>query len=134
MDIMEKYFVDSRTDKIDLEDDQWVSIKSQLSIADQDMLKRSLIEVEIDATPGLNRSERRRRQKAGESNTSIKIRPSTIALLEVAIVDWSFVDNDNNKLPITTEWIGRLKPEWANLIEDAVEERNSPLQAAATPQ
>ena len=134
MGIMEKFFVDGMTDRILLGDEQWVEIKKKFSIADQDALKQQLLEIELNATPGLSRGERRRRAKDGEVQHNVKVRPSTVALLRVAIVDWSFTDKDNNKIPITPEWIGCLKDEWAYILEDAIEERNNPLSEQVTPQ
>ena len=135
--IIGKYFTDTQVDRILLEDDQWIDIKKKLSIADQDALKCRLMEIDIDTSAlpeGLNRSERRRQARAGGTKLNAKYRPSTAALLEIGIVDWSFVDEDNNKLPVTPEWIGRLSPEWAYKIEDELEARNTPLAQPATPQ
>ncbi len=134
-----KWFVEeNETDTIILdegaEEEAWVKIKTTLSIADQDQLGQLLMEIKIDAgnPEGLSRAERRRRAKDGK-NIDAQLRPSTVALLQVSIVDWSFTDENANKIPITPERIGRLKPRWANQIEEAID-INNPLEGQTTPQ
>jgi len=134
---MNKWFVDSETERILLEegtpDEQWVDIKARLSIADQDTLGQLLFDVKVDTgnPDGLNRAERRRRAQRGDS-LSASFKPSTVALLQVSIMDWSFLDEQNNKIPVTPEMIGRLRPEWANRIEEEIDARN-PLAVQTTP-
>jgi len=129
MNSLSKWFIDSEKERIYLDQDDldgaWVDIKAKLSIGDQDTLGQLLFDIKVDTgnPDGLPRSERRRRARQGESiNASYK--PSTVALLQVAIVDWSFLDDNNDKVPITPEWIARLKPEWANRIEEEIDQRN----------
>ena len=133
-----KWFVESETERVILgegtDDVQWVDIKAVLSVADQDRLGQLLFDIKIETgnPDSLSRGERRRRAKAGK-NVEAQFKPSTVALLEVAIVDWSCLDKDNNKIPITTEWIGRLKPVHAAVIEEAID-INNPLEEPNTPQ
>ncbi len=134
-----KWFVDeSETDTVILDegsdDEQWVKIKTVLSIADQDALGQLLMEVKVNTEElaGLPRAERRRLAKEGKTMNA-QYKPSTVALLQVSIVDWSFLDVNNNKIPLTAERIGKLKPEWANQIEEAID-FNNPLEAPTTQQ
>jgi len=130
---MNKFFVENDTERIDLEDGQWVDVKAKLSIGDQDMLGQLMMEIKIDTKTGagLPRAERRRQAKNG-ANLDASFKPSTVALLQVSIVDWSFLDKDNNKIPVTPEWIAKLKPEWANHIEEELDRLN-PLTEPKTP-
>ena len=132
-----KWFVESETERIILgegtDDVEWVDIKAVLSVADQDRLSQLLFDIKVETgnPDSLSRAERRRRAKSGK-NVDAQFKPSTVALLEVAIVDWSFLDKDNNKIPITTEWIVRLKPVHAAVIEEAID-INNPLEEPNTP-
>lgn len=132
-----KWFTDeSEVDKVILDegsdDEAWVEIKRRLNIADQDQLGQLLMKIEVKTgnPENLNRAERRRKAKAGE-NMDAQFKPSTVALLQVSIVDWSFTDSANNKIPITPERIGRLKPHWASQIEEAID-LNNPLEDLTT--
>jgi len=93
-----KWFVESEKERITLdegsEEEQWVDIKSKLSIADQDHLGQLLMEIKIDTSNsnGIPRAERRRLAKEGKTMDA-QFKPSTVALLQVSIVDWSFVDS-----------------------------------------
>jgi hypothetical protein len=126
---MNKWFVESETERVYLEEDvengQWVDIKALLSIGDQDQLSQLLLDVKLDTSnpEGLSRGERRRRAKQG-GNVDASFKPSTVSLLQVSIVAWSFLDNNGAAVPVTPHWIGKLKPEWANLIEEEIDARN----------
>ena len=117
-----KYFLEVETDRITLEDAEWVDIKRRLTIGDQDTLGDKLMQVELDST--LTKEQRRRKKQAGEFPGTAKFRPSTVALLEVSIVDWSFAYADGTKVPLTSEMIGKMDPALANLLEEAIDERN----------
>lgn len=117
-----KYFVTPEVDRIKLGDDEWVDIKRRMSVADQDTLSQRLFEIEVDQN--MTRAERRRRRSDGASALKQRFRPSTVEVLAVAIVDWSFTDDDGNKVPVSHEMIGRLDPEIAMHLEDEIELRN----------
>ena len=132
------YFTDpTETTHIDLDDGKaWVKIKKQLSIGDQDRLGDLMLQIEMDTSNpnGLSRGERRRQAKASDgSNMNARFKPSTAALLEVAIVAWSFTDPTGAPYPVTRTMIDRLKPEWASLIEEEVDHLN-PLGKPITPE
>ena len=135
---MNKYFVDSEIAHVILSegtpDEAWVDVKALLSIGDQDTLSQKLLDVTLDTSnpEGLSRSERKRRARQSGAALNASFKPSTVALLEVAIVAWSFADNEGNKIPVTAEWIAKLKPEWANQIEEEIDSRN-PLAGPTTP-
>lgn len=102
--------------------DQWIEIKSVLSLADHDRLKASLVQMEIKAT---TRAESRRLRAAGESPVDTTYNPSTAALLHLAIVDWSFVDNNTGeKVAITLDIIGQMAPSLALELEAEIDKRN----------
>jgi hypothetical protein len=118
-----KFFTDpEETVLVDLEDGQWVRIKAQFSVADQDYVNQRLFDTEVEqGSRGQGRQGRAlARQKSREEGTRTKFnfRPSTQVVLERAIRSWSF------DLPLTPENIGNLLPEVAALIEDAVNDRN----------
>jgi len=130
---MDKYFVNDDTHTVELDDENWVKIKRQLSIADQDKLGELMLNIEMDTNVDSSLSRGERRRQAREKGTSIKsatMRPSTAAILQVSIVEWSFTDPHGASIPITPTMIGRLKTEWANLISDEVDALNPlPVQA-----
>lgn len=121
-----RYFVDSEVDRIDLEDGDWVDIKAKLSIADQDKLSEMMLDIQVDTTP-TNRAERRRRRDSGQSNYNATFRPSTSALLQVSVVDWSFTYEDGSKVPLNPEMINKMDARLANQLEAEINDRN-PLQ------
>ena len=122
-----KYFVNAEVDRISLEDNEWVDIKHRLSIRDQDLIGEKLMEIELDTNT--SREERRRRRQAGEFPGKAKFKPSTVVLLEMSIVDWSFTYPDGNKVPVTVEMIGKMEPELANRLEEEIDQRNPLSQA-----
>ncbi len=123
-------------DTIMLDDEkEWVKIKKILSIGDQDRLSEMLFSVKVNTSnlEGLNRAERRRRAKADGISTDATFKPSTAALLEVSIVEWSFKDGTGVPVPLNRPMIDRLKPEWAAYIEEEIDKRD-PLGKPLTPQ
>jgi len=123
MTMRHKYFVDSEVDRIDLGDGEWVEIKSKLSIGDQDKLSEMMMTIEVDTAPA-NRSERRRRKDSGQSNYNATFKPSTSALLQVSIVDWSFTYESGEKVPLTPEMVNRMDAKLANQLEEEINDRN----------
>ena len=130
-----KYFVDAEVDRIPLEDGDWVDIKHRLSIRDQDLIGEKLMEIELDTST--SREERRRRRQAGEFPGKAKFKPSTVVLLEMSIVDWSFTYPDGSKVPVTVEMIGKMEPALANQLEEEIDQRNplsqTPQSSTSTP-
>ena len=118
---MTKWLLPLETERLRIpgDEDEWIEIKKRFTVQDQDALKEKLVEVEFD---GLNREERRRLQRQG--GIRARYRLSTVALLSVAIVDWSFKDERGNKIPVTEENIGRLDPSLAAWLEDEIDKRN----------
>lgn len=123
-----KFFANAETARVDLGDGEWVDIKAQLSVADQDALAQKLFEVEM---VGFNREERRRLKNSG-GTPPIRYKYSTVALLIVGLVDWSLKGDDGNKIPITEATVGSLLPEVAAKIYDAIDQRN-PFGAGSSP-
>lgn len=107
-------------DRIVLEDGEWVEIKRRLSIGDRDRISNRLLEIEMQPQ---QRGQRRNRN-SGSNNLTARVRPSTVVLLATSIVDWSFLDEHNNKLPITEEQISLMSTELADLLEEEINARN----------
>lgn len=106
---MSKWFVDSReVDRIHLEDGQWVDIKRRLSIGDMERLEAVVLGVEFG--------------KGAEVTGTLK--PFRTALLQIAIVDWSFTDANGQKLPINRDTIGQMSMELAERLLDEINKRN----------
>jgi hypothetical protein len=120
---MSRWIVEEEIDRLDLGDKEWIDIKSKMTIADQDLLAQRLVEVESIES---NREERRLAKRTGNTSKILKtkFRPSTAVLLEIAIVDWNLVNKAGEKIPLTTENIGRLDPSLAGWLEDKIEDRN----------
>ena len=133
---MNKYFINPNdTDTIELDGGQeWVKVKKTLSIGDQDRLSEMLFNVKIDTTttPGLDRGSRRRQAKENPgANMDARFKPSTAALLEIAILEWSFKTEVGIPLPLTRANIDLMRPEWANMIEENIDILN-PLVEPST--
>ncbi len=118
-----KFFVGDEVDRIPLEDDNWVDLKRKLTIGDQDVLAQRLFDVEM---VGLNREERRKLQKGSDGGGQMRARymHSTVALLHVAIVDWSFTNGTGEKIPLNEQSLRRLDPEVANFLYEEIDKRN----------
>ena len=117
-----KVFYENQKERIDLEDGEWVDIKHKLTIGDQDALGDKLMNIELD-TKG-TREERRRLRQSGNFPGKVAFKPSTAAILEIAILDWSFTYEDGSKVPITSEMIRKMDPVLANRLEDEIDQRN----------
>ena len=117
-----KYFIDEEKERIDLDDGEWVDIKSKLTIGDQDDLGDRLMHIELD-TKG-SREDRRRARQSGNFPGKVSFKPSTAAILEISILDWSFSYPNGTKVPITLEMIKKMDPIIANKLEDEINQRN----------
>lgn len=125
----DKFFVDSEAFRIDLEDSQWVEIKSEMSIGDWEIYEAGLLQIEAEATVASNRAERRARGRQVTAAPSFKLRAGYLALLEINILRWSFPQEP------TKEQISRLREPVASRILATIDERNpsNPLgRASAT--
>ena len=135
---MNTYFINPNdTNIIELDEGkEWVKVKKSLSIGDQDRLGDMLFNVKIDttATPGLDRGSRRRLAKENPgANMDARFKPSTAALLEISILEWSFKNETGIPLPVTRANIDLMRPEWANMIEEKIDILN-PLVEPSTPE
>ena len=130
---MNKWFVDVRdTNRVNLDDGEWIDIKRNLSAADQDYLARETISLELNVgeisedevptteAPTVNlRSSRRRREQAEKKIKTAKMMPAVLPLLRAIIVDWSFCDERGKKVPVNDANVGNLKREISNIVQDA---------------
>jgi len=111
--------------QIDFPDGSWVRVKKQLSVADYDRIQQGLVEIEGIGS-GMNRAERRamrggQGQQQGQQQAEgikAKFRPSTVLLLTISILSWSFTR------PVTPETIATLSQATARHIESVVDELN----------
>ena len=124
VEIQSKFFSSkNEVHRIELEEAQWVDIKSHLAVADQDFINQRLMDVDYEdqqdeSIVGLSRAEIRRRRRESPAKIKATFKPSTQVLLEVAIVNWSF------SMEVNPENIGALQPWVAEIIEDEVNARN----------
>ena len=130
---MNKFFVqDVESNKVTLTkeqipelEDQWVVIKEKLSTKDQSNLQSRLYSIEIEQTQ-LSRAERRRQGRQNNQATQkITMNSQVPIVLELAILDWSFTDDETGaKIPVTFDNIEKLLPIIADGIYDAVDQNN----------
>lgn len=124
---MNKWFVDAKeTVRVNLEDEQWIDIKTSISSSEQDFLARETTDVQFDVgqdeegdVTTNTRSQRRRRQRNAKRFKQAKMIPGLTPLLKVIIVAWSFVDESGFPIPVTMENIGNLRREVGNKVQDA---------------
>lgn len=125
------FFTNSEdTIKVDLADKQWVEIKALMSIGDWERYNSSM--VSLQSTGGSGNREQRRggfRSKNTNDDTVGKLSAGWMELLRINIVSWSFDGVNLNK-----DNISKLKPEWTDVIIDAIDEANprSPLAATSS--
>ncbi len=130
---MPTYFVDpNKVDRIEIEGGEWIDIKSKLSIHDQDLLNQRLVEIEKVITSTKRGKGFRNSNNSDVGEITAKFRPSSQALLEIAIVNWSFKDSEGKEIPVTFDNIGRLETWVAHIIEDEVDSRNPLAQEITT--
>jgi hypothetical protein len=123
MGIQNKYFVDDSNviivnlSEIDEGSLDWIKIR-QLSVGDREKITEAAWEVTF---PAMNREQRR---AARNTSPNIAIKAATIKALSLSIVDWSFTNGNNEKIPISPETIAKLKPSISNFLEEKIEELN----------
>lgn len=118
--VSSKYFTSATdTERIDIDDDNWVDIKSKLSISDHDRMTAKMVELEY-----VTSSNGTRKRDRNKSPIKANFRPSTQFLLQLAITDWSFKDDAGKKITLDYEHIGLLRADVAIVIEEAIGERN----------
>ena len=122
---MNKWFVDAKeTSRIDLDDGEWIDIKTSISSSEQDFLANESMDVRLDLSQDedegkpQSRSTKRRRERVSKKITTAKMIPGMTPLLQVLIVAWSFKNTDGTPIPVTSENVGNLKREIANLVQD----------------
>ena len=118
------------TQRVPLDDGQWVDLKAELSMGDLQTLQREVLHLNFTNEGIPNRAQRRRAQQSGDAPMTAEYNPNNVLLLHLAIVDWSF-QKDNSKVPITLANVARLRPGIATLLIRAVEESMNqvPLEA-----
>ena len=125
------FFVDSGTLKVDLEEDHWVEIKTEMSIGDWERYEAGMLQIvaESEAENSVPRSIRRRQQRQNsKNNTQIKMSAWLLELLEINIKSWSF-----ENVPVNRDNISRLRNMHANRILEVIQEQNpeNPLDPAS---
>ena len=125
------FFVDSGTLKVDLEEDHWVEIKTEMSIGDWERYEAGMLQIvaESEAENSVPRSIRRRQQRQNsKNNTQIKMSAGLLELLEINIKSWSF-----ENVPVNRDNISRLRNMHANRILEVIQEQNpeNPLDPAS---
>lgn len=123
------FFVDSGTNQIPLGKDHWIEIKSEMSIGDWERYEGSMLQIVAEQETGnANRAIRRRQQKQNNNPTQIKMTAGLLELLEINIKAWSFED-----VPLNRNNISKLRNTHANIILEAIQERNpdNPLEQKA---
>lgn len=109
---MSRWVVEDETEKLYLSDGEWVEIRKRLSAADHDTLTDRLFEIEYGE------------HNQSEPEVNARYKPSTVALLTLAITDWSFHWSSGQKVQVTPKNIGRLDPELALWLEAEIGRRN----------
>jgi len=116
------FFVDSGTLKIDLEEDHWVEIQTEMSIGDWERYEAGMLQIiaENEADNSAPRSIRRRQQRQNsKNNTHIKMSAGLLELLEINIKSWSF-----ENVPVNRANISKLRNTYANRILEVIQEQN----------
>jgi len=121
-----------------LNDDEWVDIKSQMTVADWDTLQKSLVSIDVtrELESGLTRAERNRLRRFKQPDSqapevSAKFQPSVAILLHINIVAWSFTDEAGDPVPVSRETIDRMDPGLARDLQDVIDERNPTVTATS---
>lgn len=118
-------FVEQGSKRIDLDDNDWVEIKSIMSIGDWERYEASFVQMVAEDAAAQGNREFRRRQR-GTTSRELKMSAGYLELLEINLINWSA------EQPLTRANIAELKPEVASQILDAIEGLNpdSPLAVA----
>lgn len=124
---MGKFFIDaSDTVRIDFPDKEWVIIKEELTQADQDYLNKQMVGVK--ATQIVKQVAAAAAK--GDSKPDIEINENDLGfdtgrtnLLVRGIIDWSFVDDHDNKVPINAQTCSTLRLKYRQVILDKLDEQ-----------
>jgi|TARA_Y100000310_G_scaffold94472_1_gene92114 hypothetical protein len=127
-----KFFVDSNaTTRIDLEDNQYIDIKKEMSLGDYETYEASLLQIEAESENGTSSRAMRRRgqanRQADQKPPKMKLQAGYVDLLLVNIVSWSF-----ENVPVTRVNIEKLSSDVSEIIVSAIQEANpiNPLEKA----
>ena len=105
---MGKFFVDSQdVVRIDFEDGEWIEVKEELSQADQDFIIDSMAKA-----------------TANGKEPKIEMKLGKMALLERAIINWSFKDGEK-PIPVNNENISNLRLRYREVVLAKIDELNS---------
>ena len=125
-----EFFVQNTTDRIDLNDEHWVDIKSEMSMGDWEEYESSMVQAK--AEEGMNRAHRRairgtRGKPDQQTGTTLSLSTGDLKLLALNITGWSFQDVEVNPSNIT-----ELRESWCRQIIERISELNeaSPLAVA----
>jgi hypothetical protein len=111
--VSNKFFVSNEdVDRIELEDGQWVDIKSRMSYGDHQYIVSRYIDIQGQLGA------------PGSTMTKYEIAQGNLALLERSIVAWSFVDDGDKPVPVNKDTISKLRVDIANMIADEVNKHN----------
>ena len=131
-----RFFASEKVSRIPLvegDDTPWVEIKDRMSILDWERLEQGMMEIVQEAGPEpQNRAERRilsRKGRAEQGGGSVKgvLKPSEVLILIINITAWSFTR------PLNEENLGKLLPEWVDVITEAIDARNPTRRGPAEP-
>jgi hypothetical protein len=116
--ILHQRFVSDKTEKRTLPDgEDWVEFRF-LNFGDKCARE--------DALVGLS-------SKDAEGRMKVSIGALKLLEMNLAIVDWSFTDSQNQKIPVTEENLKKLEPEIALWMEQQITEMNPSVKERYTP-
>jgi hypothetical protein len=108
-------FVKTGTHRLTLADGSWVDVRAQLGIGAQKRLESSLFGGVRGATEMMNAG---REVTVKEVEMRMDLSGSFMLRLELYIVDWSFCDDDDKRVPVTKDNIAILEPQVAEEITE----------------
>jgi len=115
---MGKYFIGNETKRISFEDGEWVDIKEELTQEDSDYILNQLAKASA----------------VGDSkkpSASVEVNLGKLALLERAVVDWSFADEKGIKAPVTRDNLSKLRRKYRTRVLQEVNKLNEEAEAFA---
>ena len=116
---MGKYFVEQETVKVEFPDGEWITIKEELSQADQDAITRDMVKVsgQIDTEA----------KDGTKPKADMKLELGQLPLMERAVVDWSFKDDAGAKIPVNNVNLSNLRLKYRKKLLEEIDR----LQTAA---
>ena len=108
-------FVGTGVVRIDLSDDEWIEVKQELSYGEQKHLAGNALVGSFDGK--------------GDPAVDFDLEEFTLSKVLVWLADWSFTDEQGNKVRVSRDALGALRGEVGDEVEAAIDKHAAAIAA-----